>query len=34
MAVRKRALLEGEQLLEAVEEVVGRGIVLPPSQGV
>jgi hypothetical protein len=32
MAFRKAALLEQQQFLEAIEEVVGSGIVLPPPQ--
>ena len=34
MAFRKAALLEQQQFLEAVEEIVARGIVLPPPQRV
>ena len=34
MALREAALLEQHQLLEAVEEIVGVGIVLPPPQRV
>jgi hypothetical protein len=32
MVVREAALLEREQLLEAVEEVVGSRVVLAPAQ--